>query len=143
MIKTLLVDGRGTGGQACVTQYGQVVVAPTDFSASSTVKMEAIDTAYNYIIPLSGSKIVITDILLYANRNVGVNDATVDIYTSDVGPAETTIKETLLETEMLKQASRDLIGLNLIVEEGRWVNGKTDDDDIFCTIMYYYIRGTE
>lgn len=140
VLKTHIEDGAGTGRRARVTEYNQLIVAPLDYSSTSTVTMDVINTGYNYISPKSGHKIVITDILLYANKNVGAGDATVTIYTSDVGPTETTVKETVLQTEMLKQTSRDLIGLNLIVgNEGRWVNGKTDDDDIFCTIGYYYV----
>jgi hypothetical protein len=140
MIKVEIKDGQGSGVSTKVSEYGQLIVAPLDYSTVSTVKMEAASTAYNYIKPKQGHKIVITEILLYANKNVGAGDATVTIYTSDVGPSTTTVKETILETEMLKQTARDLTGLNFLIEnEGRWVNGKTDDDDIFCSIGYYYV----
>ncbi len=41
---------------------------------------------------------------------------------------------------MLKQSARDLIGLNIIITEGSWVNGVTDDDDVFATVAGYYIE---
>ena len=135
-----LKDGTGTGRQACITKYGQLITSPLNYGTVSTVKMEVANTAYNYIEPRQNHKIVITDILLYANKNVGASDATVTIYTSDVGPSTTTVKETVLETEMVKQTARDLTGLNLLIDKpGRWVNGKTDDDDIFCSLVYYYV----
>ena len=62
------------------------------------------------------------------------------IYESSVGPASTTQTTVVLSTEMVKQSSRDLIGLNLEVAEGRWVNAVTDDDDVFVTVMGYYIK---
>lgn len=139
-LKTEIVDGTGDSNRAKVTKYGQLIVAPLDYSTVSTTKMEVANTAYSYISPKMGFKIVITEILLYANKNVGAGDATVIIYTSDVGPTSTTVKETIIETEMVKQTTRDLTGLNLIITEGgRWVNGKTDDDDVFCSIGYYYV----
>jgi hypothetical protein len=138
-IKIQLEDCHGTGNTARVTKYGQLIVAPIDFSTAVATKLEVANTAYNFVVPKQDKIIVITDILLYANRNVGANDATVDIYTSDVGPTETTIKESIIQTEMLKQTSRDLTGLNLEVSQGRWVNAKTDDDDVFVTIGYYYV----
>jgi len=139
-LKTIIQDGQGSGSKARVSKYGQLITAPLDYSTPVTITLDAINTAYNFVVPKSGHKIVITDIFLFANKNVGVGDATVDIYTSDIGPDSLTVKEIILETEMLRQSSRDLIGLNLAVEgEGRWLNAKTDDDDIFCTIAYYYV----
>ncbi len=137
-IRTQIEDCHGTGHTARVTKYGQLIVAPLDFSVSQATKLEVANTAYNFVTPKQNKIIVITDILLYANKNVGAGDATVDVYTSDVGPDSTTIKESIIQTEMLKQTSRDLTGLNLKVNAGRWVNAKTDDDDIFVTLGYYY-----
>jgi hypothetical protein len=106
--------------------------------------MEVAGTAYNYVTPLMGHKIVITDILLYANKNVGAGDATVTIYGNSTGPSDTTEDIVILQTEMLKQTSRDLTGLNIILDvEGHWLNGKTDDDDVYLTIGYYYVPKTE
>jgi hypothetical protein len=139
-LNSFIEDGTGSGRKARISEYGQLAVSPLDYSSVSSNKLEVANTAYNFIAPKSGHKVVITDILLYANKNVGAGDATVVIYTSDVGPTATTVKETILETEMLKQTARDITGVNLIVEnEGRWVNAKTDDDDIFCQIGYYYV----
>jgi hypothetical protein len=139
-IDARLIDGTGTGKSVRVSEYGQLTVSPLDYSTVSSNKLEVANTAYSFVSPKAGHKIVITDILLYANKNVGAGDATVTIYTSDVGPSETTVKETILETEMLKQTARDIVGVNFLVEnKGRWVNAKTDDDDIFCQIGYYYV----
>lgn len=138
-IRMQIEDCHGTGSTARVTEYGQLIVAPLDFSSSQAIKLETANTAYNFVAPVQDKIIVITDILLYANKNVGAGDATVDVYTSDVGPDSTTIKESIIQTEMLKQTSRDLTGLNIKVNEGRWVNAKTDDDDVFVTIGYYYV----
>lgn len=142
-IKSLIEDGNGGGYTAGVSKYGQLVTSPVDYSTTVSQKLDVINTAYNFVAPKSGHKIVITDIMLYANKNVGATDATVTVYTSDVGPTTTTVKDTILQTEMLKQTHRDLVGLNLIVNnEGHWLNAKTDDDDVFVTIGYYYVPST-
>ena len=133
-------DGSGTKTLARVTTRGQLVVGPADFSEASTVTLGTDNVPVNLFGPISGKNFIITDILIYANRLVGVNDATVTIYESSVGPASTTQTKVLLSTEMVKQSSRDLIGLNLEVAEGRWVNAVTDDDDVFVTVMGYYIK---
>ena len=136
--ETSLVDGGGSDNRALVTRYGQLVVSPIDYSTPVARVLSDVNTAYNFVTPISGKRIVITDILAYANRNVGVNDATVDIYEAD-SITETTISKSIITTEMLKQTSRDNSSLNLIISEGKWVNAKTDDATIFMTIMYYYI----
>jgi len=138
-INTTIKDGKGNGNEACVTNRNQLVVAPLDFSTAYSVEADTINTAFNFVPPEPKKQFVITDILLYANKGVGASDATVDVYeaTSDT---ETTISKSILAMEMLKQTSRDMTGLNLIVSEGKWVNIKTDDNTIFATIMGYYVE---
>ena len=136
--KTHIEDGRGTSHKALVTEYGQLVTGSISYSIPVARTLLLVNTAYNFVPPISGKRIVITEMLMYANKGVGVNDATVEIYEAD-GATETTISKSIISTEMLKQTSRDLISLNMIVGEGKWVNAKTDDNTIFVTLMYYYI----
>jgi hypothetical protein len=137
-IKSEIIDGRGTSSKAKVTSRGQLVTAPLDFSISYTQEVNATATAFNFVGPETNKRFVITDILLYANKNIGVNDASIQIYEAD-SDTETTVSKTILDIEMLKQTSRDITGLNLIITEGKWVNIKTDDATIFATIMGYYV----
>jgi len=127
-----------TGAGAKVLANGQLVVGTLANSDTSVQTMGTANTPVSFFPPVNSQKFIITDILLYANKNVGVNDATVTIYESTDGPATATQSKILLQTEMVKQTSRDLIGLNLAVSSGSWLNGVTDDDDIFATIMGYY-----
>jgi hypothetical protein len=131
-------DGWGTGNSACVTERGQLVTAPLAYSEVFTVIAALNNVAFNFVSPLSKHRFVITDILLYANKGVGASDATVDVYEAD-SATETTISKSILSIEMLKQTSRDITGLNLIVSPGKWINIKTDDNTIFATIMGYYV----
>ncbi len=137
MIPSVIVDPY-SGVKARVSEFGQLAVAPLAYSKPSFKKLTVINTAYTFIAPEEGHQVVITDIILTANKNVGANDATVDIYEAE-SPTTTVITQPIIELEMIKQSSLALTGLNLLVPPGLWVNAKTDDNDIFVTIMYYRV----
>ena len=127
-----------TGSLARVTERGQLVTASLSYSDTYNVQVTLTNTAYNFIAPKQKKRFVITDILLYANRDVAVTDATVVIYEA-TSPSTTTVSKTILSIEMPKNTSRDIIGLNLITNEGVWLNIKTDDNTIFANMMGYYV----
>ena len=137
MIPVTIKDPR-SGNSATVTKYGQLIVAPVDYSTPISIKLEDINTAYNFIAPVDGKEIVITGIVLTANRLVGVNDATVSVYQTD--DADSLISNTdIISLEMIKSSSFPLTGISIIVPAGNFVNAQTDDNDIFVTIMYYRV----
>ena len=43
-----------------------------------------------------------------------------------------------MEFEVPKYGTRDLIGLNLKLGSGVYLSAKTDDNDIYLTMMGYY-----
>lgn len=139
-IFTKIQDGTGSKKLAKVTAKGQLVVGPIDFSEAFNATLGTAAAAVNVVPPLHGFNFIITSILLYANRNVGVNDATVTIFESSVGPTSSVPTKVIFTSEVPKQTSRDVQPLNLQVTESRWVNAVTDDDDVFVTIMGYYIE---
>lgn len=129
----------GVDGQSArVTEFGQLVTSPVSYSTPVNNKLDVIDTAFSFISPSAGQQIVITGLVVNSNRNVGVNDATIDIYGAD-SPTSTTILTSILQFQGVKQTTSNLIGLNLLISQGEWVNAKTDDNDIFITIMYYRV----
>ena len=130
-------DGSG-GNTAKITDRGQLVIGPLNFSTAYTQEVDTINTAFNFIVPEQRKRFVMTDVLLYANKGVGAGDATVTLYES-LGPTSTTVDREIMTMEMVKQTSRDITGINLICSEGRWINIKTDDNTIFATIMGYYV----
>ncbi len=136
-IKTAIVDPT-CGNIAMVTRQGQVITAPIAYSGAYNAEANLDDTAFNLVVPIAGKRFVLTDILLYANKGVGVNDATVQLYEA-TAPDTTTVYRAILTFEMVKQTARDFTGLNLICSEGRWINIKTDDNTIFATVTGYYI----
>ena len=138
MIDAAITDGKGRGNTACVTSRNQLVVAPLDFSDAYDHEVDTINTAFSFVPPRPDMRFVVTDILLYANKGVGASDASVVIYEADSAISATVLKS-IMSLEMLKQTSRDITGLNLIISEGVWLNIKTDDNTIFSTVMGYYV----
>ena len=54
-------------------------------------------------------------------------------------PTSTVATKTIFATEMQTNSSRDITGIQLDIQPGVWINAKTDDDDVFASILYYYI----
>jgi len=121
-----------------VTKFGQLVVAPLAYSTPVVDTLNVINTSFNFIKPQQDHSIVITDIVISADRSVGVNGADVQIYEAETAET-TTIDTTVLDVDMVKQTQLGLTGLNLLVPEGKFVNAKTDDINILVTIMFYRV----
>ena len=139
MVPSVLKDGY-TGNTATVTEYGQLVVAPIAYSSVVQAELAVINTAYNLLVPTQGQQIVITDIILTANRAIGANDATIDLYLADSPTALVfTPADAVLSLELEKNGKLALTGLNLITRAGAWINAKTNDNTVFVTLMYYRV----
>lgn len=137
-IPSEIKDGHGSGNMVKVTEYGQLVVGAIDYSVPSVQELAVSNTGYMFIPPLSGKRIVITQMVLFSNKNVSSTiEADVEIYESTTGEG-TTVETSLLQVGLLKQTLLPL-QLNLITSEGTWVMGKTSDDDVKVSIYYYYI----
>lgn len=135
---TYISDGTGDNHKTKVTSRGQLVVAPLDYSTFYLATAAAINTGYTVVPPVSGKRFVITAIILYANKNVGTNDATVSLYES-TSENSRDVETLIFQQEMPRKVTLSLIGLNIIVGQSRWVNIKTDDNSIFANIAGYYI----
>ena len=136
-MEVTLVDGTGGKASLSINKGGAVPVVPPAFTIPVFKKLDVAGTAYNFVVPVAGKFPVLTFIFLYANKNVGAGDASVQIYEAD-GPASTTVDKTIFELEMPKNTSVTLNPITIEVAEGVWLNSKTDDDDIFVTLGYYY-----
>lgn len=137
MISVFLKDGGGKGFSARISPVGELAVAPIAFSDPIARELTAINVPANFFVPKAGHSLVVTDIILYANRNVGVNDATVLIYEA-TGSTITASQKTLLRQEMAKQTSLPLNGLNWNVTGGAFLNARTNDSEVFVTIAAYF-----
>ncbi len=135
---TRIVDSL-SNNSAKVTKFGQLVVSPIDYSVPSAREMITINTAFNFVTPTQDQQIVITDIVVSADRNVSANTpADVEIYEAD-SVDSLVPSDSIIRTQLLRATNIALTGLNLIVGEGKWLNAKTDDAGILLTIMFYKV----
>ena len=133
------IVGRG-GIIAEVTPGGHLVVGEHKFDETVPKNLSSINTAFNFYKPISQKQFIIKGIVAKANKDVSTStDADLVIYegTSD---STTTVDKLLFEAAMTKHDSLILLGTNILVNEGIFLNAKTDDASIFVTIMGYYIR---
>ena len=126
-----------TGVGAKVTEFGQLVTSPIDYSISSQIVATVDDLPYNMVGPEHGRSIIITSIILTANKDVGVNDATVTLYSASTSTATT--GEDILQLELERNGKLVLTGLNLRVENGLFLNVKSSDSTVYATVLYYRV----
>ena len=135
--------GTGSGARVCVTPIGQLVAGPYAYDETKYTELAAADTAYNFYEPKAGQQFVITGIIMNADQQVAIaTGATIVIYeATSAGTA--TVSKVLHQDEMIRNDRTVLLPLNILVSEGRYVNAKTDDDDVHMTITGYYIPAIE
>ena len=138
MVDILLSDP-STGSQAKVTNRGQLVTAPLDFSDPIQADLTVTCTAVNFFGPQSNQRLVITSILIGADRNVSQScGAIVEIYEATSATA-TTVTKGIIKTGIVKNGTLPLLPLNFLATQGVWINAKTDDANINITIAGYFI----
>ena len=128
------------GDQAArVTRFGQLVVAPLDYSTPIEKELLTINEAFNFLAPESGQSIVITDIVVSTDKDVSnVDPADIVIYEADAADSLIT-SPTIIRPQMIRAENFSLVGLNLLVPEGKWVNAKTTDGGVLITIAFYRV----
>ena len=137
-VPSLILDPK-TNQAARVTKFGQLVTTPLAYSLPVTQDMDTVDTAFNFVTPKEGQSIVITGI--FASADNGVSNtvpAEVEIYTSDAADSTTVIRS-ILQPRLVRSENVPITGLNLLIGPGVWVNGKTNDEDILLTVMFYRV----
>ena len=135
-----ITDGRGTTRTAKVTPQGQLVVSPIAYDLVSTVELAETSTGYNFFPPKTNQQFVITGIRMRADRDVSPTaDATVALFEGASATATVSSRDIWTEN-MVRGESVALFPTNILVSEGVWINGTTTDDDIFATVMGYYIE---
>ena len=134
-----IIDGRGSKIRACVNHLGALIVAPSSYDESKFNELAEDDTAYNFFLPKAGEQFVITGFIATADQQVASNaDANVVIYEA-TSPTSTTEVKNLIQFAITQKTSVTAFPLNILVNEGVYLNAKTDDDDIHMTITGYYI----
>jgi hypothetical protein len=122
-----------------VTPAGQLVVAPLSFDETKFVELEEPNTAYNFYGPRPDSQFVMTGFIAKADKQVSSTvDATVIIYEAD-SESTTTVDKTLFQVAMVEGDLVIPTPINILVRPGKYINAKTDDDDIHMTVIGYFI----
>lgn len=139
MATPINIKDSNSGVKAKVTKYGQLVVAPLQYSNPVSDSLDVINTAFNFIQPQQGQSIVITDIIVSADNNVSnTAPAEIEIYGASE-PDTTTIDTGIISPRLTRADNLALTGLNLIVPKGQFVNAKTNDNNVLVTIMFYRV----
>ena len=120
-----------------VNEHGALKTVPEKPSTAKAQNMDLVNTAYNFVIPMAGQQFFITGFIVSTDKDVGVNGSAVIIYEAS-SLTSTTADKVIFEIPMLKNEQFGLAGLMVEVTEGKWVNAKHDDDDVFVTILGYY-----
>ena len=83
-----------------------------------------------------------TALLLTANKNVDqTTAATVTVFTADAADTALANALTILFTmPVARNSTRDILPILVETEEGKYINSVTSDDDIFVTILGYYLK---
>jgi len=139
MIVTKITDGLGTGRTAIVNEHGTLVTGPAAPSVSASTLMGVAGQTYNLVDQApAGFQTVLTGFIVNANKNVGVNDAIVTVFANTVGPLDTAETTVLLQLSVAKSTTTVVTPIEMHVGPDLWVNGNTDDDDVYITLLYYY-----
>lgn len=128
-----------SGREARVVKGDALAVLPPYPSKAFNAELAVADTAYTIISARGSESFYITGIILTGNKNISVGtDATVTLYEATANDL-TAILDTILLTQIAQSSQTVITGINIEVSEGRFVVGKTSDDDVFATILGYYI----
>lgn len=128
-----------TGKTVRITEQTTLATSNYDFSNPVPVTLDAANAPKKVVSPVQNRVFIITEIILYANRAVGANDATITLYESDSPAADQVGTDVVLfSQELLKQSSLTLTGLNWKVSPGKFINATTDDNTVFLNLGGYY-----
>ncbi len=137
MLKFLLKGAGVKAGLLATSPNGEALVRPYDYSTPIFQNLDVDDQVYNFFAPEASQQFIVTDIIAFANRNV-TTQTQLDIYEATAADSATIAKQ-ILRLDLAKLTGLTLIGMNLKVSEGVFVNAKCDDDDVLLTIAGYYI----
>jgi len=134
-----IVDS-ATGYTATIDVGGGISVNPPQFSESYNATLDVDDTPVEIVPPLGDNIFCITGIILVGNKNISTTvDAVVDIYEALATDTSTAVN-TILSIPVARSGQLVLPNMYLCSGEGVHIMGKTSDDDVFVTILGYYVK---
>ena len=125
--------------EASVTSAGELVVGSYSHDLTEFNELGTINVGVNFYQPVRKRRFVITGVVAAGNLSISASAlATVIIYEAS-SETTATVDKSLIQFGITRLQTSALLPLNILVSEGKFVNAKTDDDDIFMTIMGFYI----
>lgn len=140
-IDSHIVDPK-SGRPVKVTLGGAIAVTDLHPSLAFNATLETDDVVVNVVPAKADHVFCMTALLLTGNKNIDqTTAATVSIYTADSeSTASASALTTLFSMPVAKNSTRDITGILVESEEAKWINAVTTDDDIFITVLGYYLR---
>jgi len=136
MIKVILGDGLGKSNVAQISNQGELITRPGQFSTSK--KQQITDSsAVNFFKPIAGKKFIVTGIIINTDRNVGVNGSVIEIYEAS-SATSTTIDASIISVDLVKNQTNALTPFLIETEEGKFINGKADDFNVNISVLGYF-----
>ena len=128
---------------ASITSRGALVVAPYAYDIVQFNELGDDGVGVNFYKPRVNKRFVITGLVAAGNLQIVANAlATVVIYEASDNVTATADK-ILIQFGITRLQTLSILPLNILVSEGKFINAKTDDDDVFLTIMGYYVPGVQ
>jgi len=124
---------------ARVTRTGQLVVAPFAYDETKFNVLDVAGTAVNFFTSKADSQFVITGVIATGDLQIAANAVAEVVILEGDNETDATGTKTLIQFGITRLQSVSYLPLNLLVTEGKFVNAKTDDDDVHMTIMGYFI----
>jgi len=92
----------------------------------------------NFYKPRAFFRFVIDGIIVNADKSVTASSV-IEIYEA-TGATESTVDKTIIKIDILKNDNTNILNINAEIREGKFLNAKADDFNVFVTILGYYER---
>lgn len=140
-IPVCIKNGGDNSIEARVNRYGVLAVGPLAFSSSYNAELTVDNTPVNLITPMSGQNFIITSIYVKGSKAINATtDATFTIYENGVGPTDTTQTKVILTVPVGRSESLSVSGIQVLVQQGYWLNAVATDSNINVVVFGYYIQ---
>lgn len=134
-----VITDESTGATAKVVMGAALAVEAPFPSDPYNAILAVDDQVYNIVPAVANKQFCITGIILTATSSVSnTTPATVVVYEASSADTSTQDKE-IMTIPMLRNTARDFIGVSLLAGTAKYINATTTDDDIFITMLGYYV----
>lgn len=135
---TLIQDDE-TGITARLTEFGALAVSPSKASTAFNAFLGEDDVPVNVVKADASQTFCITGMILTGNKLIdNVTDAIVTIYTTSDSTSSTQ-EDVILSIPIARSANIPILGILLTAPKGKFINAVTTDDDVFVTILGFFI----